>query len=113
MQLPSSFNLKNSMLYGIKRIVRAVSAPLQILYRKMVRIFSPTTIVGKVSGDVKKQIKQIGEKPASLKGYYAIGEKYVAKKLVYVLALRVSLGAVSVSDQNHGDQFTGHGWLQR
>ena len=87
MRLSNSFNLKNAMNYGVKRVVRAVCVPFQVGYRKIVQLFSPTTIVGKVSSDIKQEIKKVGEKPKSLKGYYAIGERYVAKKLVYVLVL--------------------------
>ena len=87
MGISNNFNLKNAMLYGIKRVVRALYAPIQTFYRKIVRMVSPTSIVGKVSSDVKNEIKRVGKKPSSLKEYYAIGEHYIAKKIVYVLIL--------------------------
>ena len=85
------FNIKNSLHYGVRRILRTVAAPVQLLYQKLFNLFSPDAIVGKVSADVRKEIRTVGEKPDSLKGYYAIGSRYVAKKLVYVLLLLLIL----------------------
>ena len=82
--MAGGFHLKNSLHYGVKRILRAVGAPVQLLYQKLFNIFSPDAIVGRVSADVKKEIRSVGKKPDSLKGYYAVGDRYVAKKLVYV-----------------------------
>ena len=89
--MAGGFHLKNSFHYGIKRILRAVSAPVQLLRQRLFNLFSPDAIMGRVSADVKKEIKSVGEKPKSLKGYYAVGDHYVAKKFLYVLLLLLIL----------------------
>ena len=87
MKFPSSFNLGTAFNLFVKKTQRIFIAPVQMFYRTIVRLMSPQSIVGRVSEDLRGEVKQITQKPTSLEEYYLIGNKYVAKKLVYVLAL--------------------------
>ena len=89
MYLPDFYYIKAKLKYGVKGVLWAVSAPFSRFGRKLANAFSSSSIMGRIGEDVMNEIQNIKEKPDSLKGYFAIGERYVAKKLVFVLALSV------------------------
>ncbi len=87
----SNFDLGRAFALLIKKIRRIFVAPLLMLYRKILRFISPTNIVGRVSSDIKGEVKEITQKPKSLKEYFRFGDHYIAKKLVFVLTLLLML----------------------
>ena len=51
------------------------------------------TIIEKVSEDIREEVKDVGRKPNSLTGYYLIGSRYIAKKVIYFCLLGIVVGA--------------------
>ncbi len=87
MKFPGSFNLFTAFNLFLKKLQRIFLAPFKLLFQKFLHLVSPQNIVGKVSEDIRGEVKQITKKPASIEEYFLIGDKYVAKKLVFVLVI--------------------------
>jgi hypothetical protein len=78
------------MRINSQRLVRVVTMPMMDGYRRLRRYLNPNGFSSKVIGDVRKGFrKMIGAKTDSLDDYVAFPRYYVAKKLLFVIALLV------------------------
>jgi len=80
----------------IKKMQRVTIAPFQMAWRKIIRMISPSSIMGKMSEDIRGEIKSVAKKPDSIRQYYLIGNRYVAKKLVYFLSILAFFAVVYI-----------------
>ena len=81
------------MRQSAQRAFRRISAPVQMVYRRILHIVSPASIVGKVSEDIREEVKDVGKKPESIGEYFLVGRRYIAKKIVYLAVLLLITGA--------------------
>ncbi|MFI3312568.1 MAG: hypothetical protein R3Y62_01645 [Eubacteriales bacterium] len=88
MQFPSQFNPLQILKYSGQRLSRMLVLPITQGYRKLIRIVNPNGFSAKVMTDVKKGSKELlTTKEPSLQNYFDIGNHYISKKLVLILAL--------------------------
>ncbi len=66
---------------------RIVTAPVDAARRKAERAASPSSIMSRMSEDIRGEVKEVKAKPHSLDQYFVIGKRFVAKKAVYVFSL--------------------------
>ena len=71
----------------VTKMGRIIAAPFIMLWRKIIRLFSPNSIMSRMSEDIRGEVKDVATRPKSLDQYFIIGKKYVAKKLVFVLVI--------------------------
>ena len=69
------------------RIKHILFAPFEMALRKLRQKTSLTALFGKVSADVRAEVKDITKKPSSMEEYFVFGDRYIAKKLVYVVGI--------------------------
>ena len=81
----------------LKKCQRIFVAPVSMFFRKITRKLNPQNIASKVASDVKQSVKGLTAKPTSIKEYFLIGDKYVAKKLVWAIAIAVLLIAIGIT----------------
>ncbi|MBQ2706929.1 MAG: hypothetical protein IJF67_01590, partial [Clostridia bacterium] len=86
-----NFNLWSAFMLFLKKCQRIFVAPVSMFFRKITRKLNPQNIASKVASDVKQSVKGLTAKPTSIKEYFLIGDKYVAKKLVWAIAIAVLL----------------------
>ncbi|MBE6613403.1 MAG: hypothetical protein E7632_13040, partial [Ruminococcaceae bacterium] len=84
-----NFNLWSAFMLFLKKCQRIFVAPVSMFFRKITRKLNPQNIASKVASDVKQGVKGLTAKPTSIKEYFLIGDKYVAKKLVWAIAIAV------------------------
>ena len=77
-----------------RKFERIFAAPISMRVRKIKQKLNPQGIASRVAADIGRSVKNIGEKPASIKEYYLIGDHYVAKKAVYAFMIVLILLAV-------------------
>ncbi len=87
------FDLFSAFKLFLRKIERIFITPIALFGRRVLRQLNPQNIVTKVATDVKKESKGITSKPTSIDQYYVVGDKLVAKKLVYIVLLLMILGA--------------------
>lgn len=87
MKFGNSSGFKNSIDLYIKRMGRVVAMPVTTLLRRGRMLTQPNSVVLKAGTDIKKKVKELKDPPKSLKEYLVIGNHYVAKKLLYLVAL--------------------------
>ena len=93
MKFQKRFDLvKTASLYG-KRFGRIILFLAESLYRKAIQGIRPGSIVGKVSEDLREEVKEVSKKPDSPEGYYFVGTHYIAKKIMYLGLLLLPVGA--------------------
>ena len=72
-----------------KKFERIFITPFYLLWRNLLRKINPQNIVSKMAVDVKNDVKGIAAKPHSIKQYFIIGDRFVAKKLLVFLLLLI------------------------
>ncbi len=88
MRFPNGFNWEQMLKYSSQRLTRILTVPVTNGCRRLRRFLNPNGFATRVMSDVRTESKKIlGGKPQSLADYYSIGNWYVAKKLVFVLAV--------------------------
>lgn len=84
----NGFDLFRILRFNSQRLIRMVTMPLTNLYRRLRRVLNPNGFSTKVIADIRKSFrKSVSAKPSSLKDYFALPRYYVAKSLVFVIAL--------------------------
>ncbi|MDE7222811.1 MAG: hypothetical protein K2O34_03385, partial [Acetatifactor sp.] len=73
-----------------RKLSQILTAPLQVVIRKVKRMVSPESFSSKVLSDVRKGISQKKEKKErTIQDYFSIGHYYVLKRMVYAVMLAV------------------------
>ncbi len=86
----NGFDLLRILRLNSQRLARIVTMPLMDGYRRLRRYLNPNGFSTKVIGDIRKSFrKAISAKPSSLKDYVAFPRYYVAKKLLFIIALLI------------------------
>ena len=71
-----------------RRLSHILTAPVQVVYRKVKRMVSPESFSSKVLSDVRKGINQKKKKKErTIQDYFSIGRYYVLKRFVYFVML--------------------------
>lgn len=90
MRFTNQTSLVQVLKYSSQRLTRILTVPVTNGYRKVRRILNPNGFTTRVMSDVRKGSKEvINGKPQSLADYFAVGSYYIAKKLVYLLAILI------------------------
>ncbi len=69
------------------KVKRVVLAPFDMAFRRFKQKTAVNTVFNKISEDVRSEVKSITKKPESQKEYFVFGDRYVAKKIVYVAGI--------------------------
>ena len=85
------FGLLAAFKLFFKKFERIFITPIFLLWRNLLRKINPQNIVSKMAVDVKNNVKGITAKPHSIKQYFIIGDRFVAKKLLLFLFLIIIL----------------------
>ena len=90
MRFTNETGLMQVLKYSSQRLTRILTVPLTNGYRKLRRVLNPNGFTTRVMADVRKGGKDlITGRPQSLKDYFSMGNYYVAKKLVFLIAVLV------------------------
>ena len=88
MRFTKETGLMQVLKYSSQRLTRILTVPVTNGYRKLRRVLNPNGFTTRVMTDVRRGAKDlITGKPQSLADYFAIGSYYVAKKLVFIIAV--------------------------
>ncbi|MBQ3842583.1 MAG: hypothetical protein II820_07815, partial [Ruminiclostridium sp.] len=88
------FDLFGAFKLFLRKAERIFITPLVLLWRTILRKLNPQNIVSKVATDIKKEAKGITSKPDNVSQYFVIGDRFVAKKLVYAIFLIIIVLAI-------------------
>lgn len=73
-----------------KKLSHILTAPFQVTFRKVKRMFSPESFSSKVLSDVRRGISQKKKKKErTIQDYFSFGRYYVLKRMVYGVMLAV------------------------
>ena len=88
MRFTESAGLMQTLKYSAQRLSRILTVPVTNSYRRVRRVLNPNGFTTRVMADVRKGGKElVSGKPTSLKDYFAVGNYYLAKKVVYIAAI--------------------------
>ena len=88
MRFTGQTGLLQVLKYSSQRLSRIMTVPVTNGYRKLRRLLNPNGFTTRVMSDVRKGSKELlAGQPQSLKDYFAIGNYYIAKKLVVLAAV--------------------------
>ena len=88
MRFTKETGLMQVLKYSSQRLARILTVPVTNGYRKLRRVLNPNGFTTRVMSDVRKGGKDLlTGKPQSLADYLSVGNYYVAKKLVFILAV--------------------------
>ena len=88
------FDLFGAFRLFLRKVERIFITPISLFIRMILRKLNPQNIVSKVATDIKKEAKGITGKPTDLSQYFVVGEKFIAKKLVYAVIILLILLAI-------------------
>ena len=71
----------------LRKAERIFLTPIMLFGRMVLRKLNPQNIVSKVATDIRKEAKGITSKPNAVSQYFIIGDRFVAKKLVYAIVI--------------------------
>lgn len=92
MRFTDQTGLLQVLKYSSQRLSRIMTVPVTNGYRKLRRLLNPNGFTTRVMSDVRKGSKELlAGQPQSLKDYFAIGNYYIAKKLVVLAAVLMIL----------------------
>ena len=95
MRFTNQTSLMQVLKYSSQRLTRILTVPVTNGYRKLRRVINPNGFTTRVMSDVRKGGKEIIEgKPRSLADYFSFGEYYIAKKLVFLIAVLMLVAPV-------------------
>ena len=88
------FDLFGAFKLFLRKVERIFVTPVYLFIRMILRKLNPQNIVSKVATDIKNEAKGITSKPTDVSQYFVVGDKFVAKKLVYAIVLILILLAI-------------------
>jgi len=88
MRFTDPTSLMQVLKYSSQRLTRILTVPLTNGYRKLRQVVNPNGFTSRVMSDVRKGGQDLIQgKPSSLKDYVSYGNYYIAKKLIFIIAL--------------------------
>jgi len=88
MRFTDPTSLMQVLKYSSQRLTRILTVPLTNGYRKLRQVVNPNGFTSRVMSDVRKGGQDLLQgKPSSLKDYISYGNYYIAKKLLFLIAL--------------------------
>lgn len=92
MRFTNETGLLQVLKYSSQRLTRIMTVPVTNAYRKLRRVLNPNGFTTRIMSDVRKGSKELlAGQPQSLKDYIAVGNYYIAKKLVFLAAVGLIL----------------------